>query len=160
MVRDIYTIHFRFQNSHQKKSGEHNGQAISSLREITRFGNFLLITAIAIRAVWLLAPSCWNHSSRFCTLNRCNSAGEKLFSVKYYLFIKKKYTKNVRKPLRKKKCSHRLESINKILLLFNIRMWATASSVFLCELIHTAYARDKRDDDDITNRSVQIYAFH
>jgi len=77
---------------------ERYNQEISPNHEITNFSNIFLWTIIDILVVW-------NYCSCYCTLNRCNSTAQKLFSISTYLisyshiyivFLEKVRTKNIK----------------------------------------------------------------
>ena len=68
--RCLKTFSFRYlqrKKSHGLKSDDRAGHSMSPPKEIKRLGNISLNTRSERRAVWAVAPSCWNHTSSVST---------------------------------------------------------------------------------------------
>jgi len=67
--------------SRASRSCDFSGHSIFPLREITRAENIALRTRIAVLAVWVVAPSCWNQRVWFSTPSLCDSGSRNVRSI-------------------------------------------------------------------------------
>ena len=70
--------------SHVDKSGERGGHGTSPNREMTWLLNKARTRSIEARAVWAVAPSCWNQTVRVFIPRTCNSGMKKLLIISMY----------------------------------------------------------------------------